>query len=110
MALPRIRKTMVFMAISFPLPFIVYSLQLPEPRHRDDESSELDAHRANSAAWITDAIESRPPLSTRHSANEKICFQSFFMLITVQPFFFASSYRACVKVPTLVFGSPCAGP
>src|SRR5262245_31626974 len=33
MALPRIRKTMVFMGISFPLPFIVYNLQLPEPRY-----------------------------------------------------------------------------
>jgi hypothetical protein len=40
----------------------------------------------------------------------KICFQSFFMLITVQPFALASSYRACGKVPTLVSGNPCAGP
>ena len=27
-------------------------------------------------------------------------FQSFFMLMTTQPCFLASSYRACVKVPT----------
>jgi hypothetical protein len=32
-------------------------------------------------------------------------FQSFFMLMTVQPCFFASSYSAWVKVPTLVSGS-----
>ena len=49
-------------------------------------------------------------LVPRHSANEKICFQSSFMLMTVQLFFFASSYNAWVKVPTLVLGSPCAGP
>src|SRR5262245_14418183 len=38
-----------------------------------------------------------------------MCFQSFFMLITVQPFFFASSYRAGVTAPTLLLGRPCAG-
>jgi hypothetical protein len=27
----------------------------------------------------------------RYFSNEKICFQSFCMLMTVQPFFFASS-------------------
>jgi hypothetical protein len=27
-------------------------------------------------------------------------FQSPFMLMTIQPSFFASSYSACVKVPT----------
>jgi len=45
-----------------------------------------------------------------HFSNAKIRFQSSFMLITTQPFFFASSYRACVKVPTLLSGSPRAGP
>jgi hypothetical protein len=43
-------------------------------------------------------------------SNAKIRFQSFFMLITVQPSFFASSYSACVKVPTLLSGRPWAGP
>ena len=36
----------------------------------------------------------RTPPSTRHAhlfSNAKIVFQSFFMLMTVQPFFFASS-------------------
>jgi len=42
--------------------------------------------------------------------SEKMRFQSFFMLMTVQPFCFASSYSAWVKVPTLVSGRPCAGP
>jgi hypothetical protein len=37
-------------------------------------------------------------------------FQSFFMLMTTQPCFAASSYRAWVKAPTLLSGSPCAGP
>jgi hypothetical protein len=43
-------------------------------------------------------------------SNEKMVFQSFFILMIVQPFFFAWSYNAWVKVPTLVLGSPCAGP
>jgi len=45
-----------------------------------------------------------------YGSNAKMRFQSFFMLITIQPFCFASSYRAWVKVPTLVAGSPWAGP
>jgi hypothetical protein len=48
-------------------------------------------------------------LDCRYS-NAKMRRQSFFMLITVQPFFFASSYSAGGKVPTLVSGRPCAGP
>ena len=32
----------------------------------------------------------------------KMRFQSFFMLITVQPSFFASSNSSCANVPTLV--------
>src|SRR5215469_11208664 len=43
-------------------------------------------------------------------SKAKMRFQSFFMLMTVQPFFVASSYNAWVKVPTLVSGSPWAGP
>jgi hypothetical protein len=31
-------------------------------------------------------------------------FQSFFMLMTVQPFFFASAIRVSGNVPTLNFG------
>ena len=45
-----------------------------------------------------------------HSSKEKIRFQSFLMLMTTQPCFFASSYSAWVKVPTRVSGSPSAGP
>ena len=48
--------------------------------------------------------------SENRYSNAKMRLQSFFMLITVQPSFFASSYNACVKVPTLVSGRPCAGP
>src|SRR5208283_1610459 len=48
--------------------------------------------------------------ASNYFSQENICFQSFFMLITVQPFALASSYKACVKVPTLESGSPCAGP
>ena len=47
--------------------------------------------------------------SSRYS-KAKIRFQSFFMLMMIQLFFFASSYSACVNVPTLVLGSPSAGP
>ena len=35
--------------------------------------------------------------------------QSFFILIMVQPFFLASSYKACVNVPTLVSGYLMSG-
>ncbi len=46
----------------------------------------------------------------RYCSNANMRFQSFFMLMTVQPCFFASSYSAWVKAPTLVSGSPKAGP
>ena len=49
-------------------------------------------------------------LNSFHCSNAKIFFQSFFMLMTTQPFFFASSYRACVNVPTFVSGNLWAGP
>ena len=46
-----------------------------------------------------------------HHSQAKIFFQSFFILITVQPCFLASSYSPWVEnVPTLVSGShsvPC---
>jgi hypothetical protein len=45
-----------------------------------------------------------------HGAAGKIVFQSFLMLMTVQPFFFASSASARENVPTLVSGKPLAGP
>jgi hypothetical protein len=45
-----------------------------------------------------------------HGSAGKIVFQSFFMLMTVQPFCFASSASAREKVPTLVSGRPRAGP
>jgi hypothetical protein len=35
-------------------------------------------------------------------SNAKTVFQSFFMLITRQPFAWASSWSAWVKVPTFV--------
>ena len=49
-------------------------------------------------------------LFSAHFSQAKIRFQSFFMLMTNQPFDLASSYSAWVKVPTLVSGSPWAGP
>jgi hypothetical protein len=39
-------------------------------------------------------------------SNAKIRFQSFFMLITVQPFFFASLKSAWVNVPSLLSERP----
>jgi hypothetical protein len=64
---------------------------------------------------VCDPSDPQPNLrkpSPRHSKAKigKDLFQSSFMLITIQPFFFASSYSAWVKVPTFVAGSPCAGP
>jgi len=42
--------------------------------------------------------------------NAKIRFQSFLMLLMIQPIFFASSsYSFWVNVPTFVSGSLCAG-
>jgi hypothetical protein len=38
--------------------------------------------------------------SRRYRSNEKMRFQSFFMLITIQPFLFASVINASEKVPT----------
>src|SRR5215510_1672127 len=46
----------------------------------------------------------------RHFSKAKIRFQSLFILITTHPCFFASSYSACVNVPTFVSGSANAGP
>jgi hypothetical protein len=48
--------------------------------------------------------------SPRHSSKAKMRFQSFFMLMAIQPSFFASSKSDWVKVPTLVWGNPFAGP
>jgi hypothetical protein len=40
-----------------------------------------------------------------HFSKAKIRFQSFFVLMTVQPLLFASSYNDCGKVPILVAAS-----
>ncbi len=53
-------------------------------------------------------VAARPARAAYSKA--KMRFQSVFMLMTVQPFFVASSYSAGVKVPTLVSGRFCAGP
>lgn len=45
-----------------------------------------------------------------HGSKANTFFQSSFMEMTNQPRAFASSYRACVKVPTSEAGRPCAGP
>ena len=60
--------------------------------------------------WGDDIVNLLPAHSLRRYSNAKMRLQSVFMLITVQPSFFASSYSACVKAPTLVSGNPCAGP
>ena len=48
--------------------------------------------------------------SPSYGSNEKMRFQSSFMLMTIHPSFFASSSSALVKVPTFVSGSPRPGP
>jgi hypothetical protein len=53
------------------------------------------------------------PLNVRFASyfsNAKMRFQSSFMLITVQAFLVASASSVSENVPTLVFGSPLAGP
>jgi hypothetical protein len=47
---------------------------------------------------------------TDYFSKAKMRFQSFFMLMTIQPSFFASSLSASVKMPTFVSGRPWAGP
>lgn len=63
-----------------------------------------------SARLISLSSHKRSRRSAYFSANGKMTFQSVFMLMTVQPFDLASLYNACVNVPTLVAGSPWAGP
>ena len=48
--------------------------------------------------------QTRPRTGTTH-LNAKIVFQSFFMLMTVQPFFFAV-VKGLGEVPTFVSGNP----
>jgi hypothetical protein len=43
-------------------------------------------------------------------SGENTTFQSFFMLMTVQPLCLAVSMSAWLNVPTEVFGRPLAGP
>src|SRR5215475_8253059 len=59
---------------------------------------------------VTELLLSLTSSGARRYSNAKIRFQSFFMLMTGQSLLFASSYRVCVKAPTLVSGNPCAGP
>ena len=47
-----------------------------------------------------DIVNLLPAPSLWRYSNAKMRCQSFFMLITVQPSFFASAYSACVKAPT----------
>ena len=52
------------------------------PGAGNDQEREAEAVRASHA---------RAARPAAYFSNEKICFQSFCMLMTVQPFFFASS-------------------
>ncbi len=46
-------------------------------------------------------------IPTSHFSHENIFFQSFFMLMTVQPFALASSYKVWLNLPTWVFRRSC---
>ena len=52
------------------------------------------------SAFCTCVLVSTAPRSRCYCSNGKIRFQSFFMLITTQPFLFASVSKASEKVPT----------
>jgi len=56
------------------------------------------------------AATSQAGSETTAYSNAKMRFQSSFMLTTIQPCFLAMSYISWLKVPTDVFGNPCAGP
>ena len=71
----------------------------PGPRRRG---------RGDKMVWPTSTL--RGHMTSRGYSNAKTRFQSFFMLITVHPFFLASSKSDCVNVPTWLSGRPLAGP
>jgi hypothetical protein len=77
--------------------------------------SDTAPERRNSNAPITHSILEgdmvRRALTTAdYGSNATIRCQLCCMLVAIQPFWFASSYSAWVKVPTLVAGHPWAGP
>ena len=65
---------------------------------------------ADAAASTRKDLPSESLQGLASSSKAKMRFQSSLMLMTVQPFFCASSYSACGNVPTLVSGRPFAGP
>ncbi len=81
----------------------------PDSRDCAGKIPPADRRISSPPAALNDARGEKHPVQT-YCSNAKTRFQSFFMLITTQPCFFAQSYSAWVKVPTLVAGSPWAGP
>jgi hypothetical protein len=75
----------------------------------DDLHEVLDTVVARLNA-LGEANCTRAPCSRRGYSKEKMRFQSFFMLITVQSRAFASSISETENVPTLVSGRSPAGP
>ena len=69
--------------------------------------SALDPRHSESDTRNQSPVSCHPtldPVLFSHFSNAKIRFQSFFMLMTVQAFFFACAISASVNVPTLDFG------
>ena len=76
-------------------------------------SATLASFLGRAAESAKDCVRANPNMSrvaARHRSNSKMCFQSFFMLITAQFRDLASSINDCGNVPTFVSGSPPAGP
>ena len=71
------------------------------------EATLVPAIRLNTNRQFTNTTSETSSARRAHLLSKgKIIFQSFFMLMTDQPFFFASSYSACENVPTFVSGNP----
>ena len=68
------------------------------------------AFKITGLTWIAERSFAWLGRNRRLTKDYEYRVQSFFMLITTQPCFVASSYSAWVKVPTFVSGSPSAGP
>jgi hypothetical protein len=79
----------------------------------------IEEIRNKPGLWLNAYVGANGPPIHMHRASghfalatpsAKMVFQSFFMLITVQPSALAVSSSAWLKVPILLSGSPSAGP
>ena len=90
----------------------------PQPHSQQTHAEEAREYRGTGDDWFHTCLQTRrghlpcgrPIGSADYFSKAKIRFQSSFMLMITHPSFFASSYSAWEKAPTLVSGRPAAGP